>query len=377
MAGPFDTPLTPEEETRFQIWKQLNAPNDSGADYDLRGAFKANLSPGANGHRSDLFKKPNHPTFSDESQYAKDSPELAGHWEGDKYVPPTAAAGPSFASLVEHFGLSAALNLMRIFSLFDPNASALNKATGAASVAGNAAQLGGKLGGSAGLSGLGQGLGTAAGLAGAGMGIYDAATDPNLSTKQKAGHAGNIAGETALSIYGGPYTGLGVLARHINGMLERSRSPQVSGVGKGLGFLARPVEGFLNVAAGDMSPRAAGNQMVAQARDTPVLGKAISPIFDLLGLGTKPTTGTMFRNEVGSIFDRIPQLKGTPTGAYNIDPNAYNALPQAVRDQATKLSQQLAPLAPHSASNPQAYQNQLAAILLNRFGAAGLPNLNL
>jgi hypothetical protein len=84
VLGPYDTKLSPSEETKFQSWKQKNAPNDSGADYDLRGAYKAGLSPAAsNGHWSDLYKKPNHPTFSNESMYA--TPD-APHWEGSRLI---------------------------------------------------------------------------------------------------------------------------------------------------------------------------------------------------------------------------------------------------------------------------------------------------
>jgi hypothetical protein len=91
----YDTKLEPDEESKFQQWKQENAPRDSGADYDLRGAFKAGVTPDVDtGHWPDTFKKPNHPTFSDQSQYAKDRPDLAGHWEGDQYVPPRRAQEP-------------------------------------------------------------------------------------------------------------------------------------------------------------------------------------------------------------------------------------------------------------------------------------------
>lgn len=88
-TGPFDTQLSPEEEQAFGSWKQEFAPKDSGQDYDLRGAFKAGLKPDPKtGHWADTFKKPNHPTFSDQSQYAKDRPDLAGTWKGEEYVPP-------------------------------------------------------------------------------------------------------------------------------------------------------------------------------------------------------------------------------------------------------------------------------------------------
>jgi hypothetical protein len=84
----YETELTDEEEKGFKAWKKANAPKDSGADYDLRGAFKAGVKPAENGHWPDTFKKPNHPTFSTESIYAKDAPEKAGSWDGDTYVPP-------------------------------------------------------------------------------------------------------------------------------------------------------------------------------------------------------------------------------------------------------------------------------------------------
>jgi len=90
--GAFDTKLTPSEEAKFKVWKQRYAPNDSGMDYDLRGAFRAGEKPGPDGHWTDKFKKPNHPTFSDQSQYARgEFKSLAGTWKGDKFIP----AGPA------------------------------------------------------------------------------------------------------------------------------------------------------------------------------------------------------------------------------------------------------------------------------------------
>lgn len=85
----YDTKLQPEEETKFQQWKSVNAPKDSGEDYDLRGAYKSGLSKDIkSGHWPDTYKKPNHPTFSDQSIYAKQAPERAGHWDGETYIPP-------------------------------------------------------------------------------------------------------------------------------------------------------------------------------------------------------------------------------------------------------------------------------------------------
>lgn len=86
-ATGYDTPLSPQEERLYQAWKAKYAPKDSGADYDLRGAYKAGLSPDPQtGHWSDRYKKPNHPTFSDQSLYAKYG--VPGRWEGEKFIPP-------------------------------------------------------------------------------------------------------------------------------------------------------------------------------------------------------------------------------------------------------------------------------------------------
>ena len=93
-SDPYTTPLEPQEKAAYAAWKAKYAPNDSGFDYDLQGAFKAGLTPDANGHFSDRFKKPNHQTFSNESQYAKDAPDKAGRWEGENYIAPASLGNP-------------------------------------------------------------------------------------------------------------------------------------------------------------------------------------------------------------------------------------------------------------------------------------------
>lgn len=86
---PFDTPLSPNDEIGFQQWKQQYAPNDSGGDYDLRGAFKAGLTPDpVSGHWPDTYKKPNHETFSDESIYSSLVGTKPGTWQANtEYIP--------------------------------------------------------------------------------------------------------------------------------------------------------------------------------------------------------------------------------------------------------------------------------------------------
>lgn len=99
-SASYDTPLNSKQEGEFAEWKKTYAPKDSGDDYDLRGAFKAGLKPDPEtGHWPDNYKKPNHPTFSDQSIYAKDAPDKAGHWDGDRFVPPSWSPPEADASM--------------------------------------------------------------------------------------------------------------------------------------------------------------------------------------------------------------------------------------------------------------------------------------
>jgi hypothetical protein len=150
----YETTLTPEQEQQFQDWKAKYAPKDSGEDYDLRGAFQAGLTPDPEtGHWPDTFKKPNHPTFSDQSIYAQAAPQLAGHWEGDKFVPPSkegpkeTSALPPFLRGVARGGSGVGAGLATAWALETPIAAA---AAGASAVgtplAGAAVEVLGNLG---------------------------------------------------------------------------------------------------------------------------------------------------------------------------------------------------------------------------------------
>lgn len=77
----YDTPLTPEEQQAYSAWAQAGGrdPEKEKYDYDLQGYFKSGGSLGE-GHLPDTYKKPNHPTFSQDSQYhGKDGAE-GGAW---------------------------------------------------------------------------------------------------------------------------------------------------------------------------------------------------------------------------------------------------------------------------------------------------------
>lgn len=83
LTNQYNTPLTPEEQSVFDLWAKAqprDVQNDK-YDYDIQGWQKAN--PGVNlnnGHLTDKFKKPNHPTFSDQSQYHGQNGNVGGSW---------------------------------------------------------------------------------------------------------------------------------------------------------------------------------------------------------------------------------------------------------------------------------------------------------
>jgi hypothetical protein len=79
-ADQYNTPLTPQEEALFQAWANKVGKLGDLQDYDLRGAWKANSKAALNGHLPDTFKKPNHPTFSNESIYHGVDGAMGGQW---------------------------------------------------------------------------------------------------------------------------------------------------------------------------------------------------------------------------------------------------------------------------------------------------------
>lgn len=81
------------QDAGFQQWKSAYAPNDSGADYDLRGAYDSGAKPDMErGHFPDTYKLPNHPTFSTGSKYSTPK-QTGGEWSQangkDTYEPST------------------------------------------------------------------------------------------------------------------------------------------------------------------------------------------------------------------------------------------------------------------------------------------------
>lgn len=85
----YNTQLSPQQEQQYQKWVQTLPINlRSDYDYDLRGAWLNGDLPDQNYHMIDKWKKPWHPTFSNESVYS--TPQASGgHWDGVTFIPST------------------------------------------------------------------------------------------------------------------------------------------------------------------------------------------------------------------------------------------------------------------------------------------------
>ena len=89
----FNTPLSAMQQVEYDRWlsrmeKVGGRPNirNDVEDYDLQGFWKSGGRFGsAEEHGFDRFKKPNHPTFSDESQYSGITDPVLGKVKGGKW----------------------------------------------------------------------------------------------------------------------------------------------------------------------------------------------------------------------------------------------------------------------------------------------------
>jgi hypothetical protein len=101
----YNTKLSPEQEAAFQEWGKRLAAQSGGRspaadtyDYDMRGFWAAadgDPQFAENGHAGDRYKKPNHPTFSDQSQYHGVDGHEGGTWGGGNGEPWTFTPGRS------------------------------------------------------------------------------------------------------------------------------------------------------------------------------------------------------------------------------------------------------------------------------------------
>lgn len=84
-------------------------------DYDMAGAFLDNLQSNNNGHFSDKFKKPNHPTFSNESIYNGVDNNFGGKWS-------TYNGKDAFYPSETNLKNMPIQELQRYFQMFEPDA---------------------------------------------------------------------------------------------------------------------------------------------------------------------------------------------------------------------------------------------------------------
>lgn len=103
----YETNLSPGEEVKFNKWLDNNynagriqkgdydfyKKNGYGLNYDFRAAFKAGENAEVNKtdnewHWSDIGKKPNHPTFSNQSKYNNVDGFVGGKWDGETFIAP-------------------------------------------------------------------------------------------------------------------------------------------------------------------------------------------------------------------------------------------------------------------------------------------------
>ena len=96
----YNTPLNPVDEALFQFYAANPYANPNLRDlrpdlydYDVRGWWAGNNKPDSRGHGSDRYKKPNHPTFSVESQYNGANGNMGGEWVDGGYIPSAQQGG--------------------------------------------------------------------------------------------------------------------------------------------------------------------------------------------------------------------------------------------------------------------------------------------
>lgn len=89
-SNKYNTSLSTAEEAKYGAWATKNGRGKDSYDYDMRGAWKEMQTKGnlqsSNGHFPDTYKKPNHPTFSDQSKYNGSEGKMGGKWGNENGV---------------------------------------------------------------------------------------------------------------------------------------------------------------------------------------------------------------------------------------------------------------------------------------------------
>lgn len=125
----FNTPLSDNEQGMYAEWLD-SASKEKGrdlsqdtADYDLPGYWKWSQSAvqteNERGHLTDQFKKPNHPTFSEESQYSGAPSAWGGTYQGGTW----ADDGSSYTPTAEMLRTTHSLDKLKAYMIqYEPDA---------------------------------------------------------------------------------------------------------------------------------------------------------------------------------------------------------------------------------------------------------------
>ena len=93
MGEQYNTQLAPGDVEAFNKWIEEESSRQGRnllldiGDYDVQGYWAAGERPDERGHGTDRFKKPNHPTFSDESIYHGTGGNFGGQWGDGSFTP--------------------------------------------------------------------------------------------------------------------------------------------------------------------------------------------------------------------------------------------------------------------------------------------------
>ena len=107
-SNKYNTPIPPEKQKLFDQWavaqkqKTGKDPRGDRYDYDVNGDWLSGSATDSRGHGSDQFKKPNHPTFSDQSQYNGLDGYVGGSWVDPSTGSPNGAYKPSQTNIQFH-----------------------------------------------------------------------------------------------------------------------------------------------------------------------------------------------------------------------------------------------------------------------------------
>ena len=114
LTNQYNTKLSASDERKFQGWLASSGRAGDLQDYDLRGWWAKNGTQDDRGHFTDGFKKPNHPTFSDESKYST-SQNPGGSWGGSDEAPTFTPSAANLKNMTRD-------ELTAYFNRVEPNA---------------------------------------------------------------------------------------------------------------------------------------------------------------------------------------------------------------------------------------------------------------